>query len=151
MPVLELHNISITASSQTHAHKQKIPYFSPPAHLFTNSNPLFHRTSLTLNSATPMELAVASFRSSVPLQIVTASAAQCATAIRRCARPVASSAHRSCHIKRCIALAKVGRVLVVEEIERELFFGSLRVFVWEEILEVGVRFLAALFWFHART
>lgn len=96
-----------------------------------------------------MELAIASLHPPVPLQVVPSSATECATVVRGRARPVALPAYRSCHVEGRITLAEVGRALVVEEIEGEFLFGSVRVFVGEEVLEAGVGFLAAFLRFRS--
>lgn len=136
----------------THLHNP-LPFFKIFCHyllttrsalsLFTNSDPLLHRASLTLHSATPAELAVAPLRPPVPLQVVAASAAQRATVVRGGAGPVALPADGARHVQGRITLAEVRRALIVEEVERQLLLGSVGVLAGEEVFQAGAGLLTA--------
>lgn len=83
-----------------------------------DSDPLFDSTVLAHDIATPVEPAVTPLDASLSDDVVAATAAQGAAAVHTLAGPVTLTARRARHVLGGIAFAKVGRLLVVQQVER---------------------------------
>jgi len=81
-----------------------------------HGDPLLHRAILTVHEATPVKLALAQFRSSLPYHVVTPTAAQISASVTAGARLVASATGGAGDVDRRIPLAEVRRFLIVEEL-----------------------------------
>lgn len=90
-----------------------------------DGDPLFDSTVLTHHVAAPVESTVTPLDASLSHDVVPATATQRATAIHAFAGPVALSSRRARDVFGRVPFAEVGRLLIVEQVERQIARPSL--------------------------